>query len=775
MAEQNVKVALILSAYDKMSRVVNESVGKSVKALDKFKKAADKVGGTGGKTGAIGGMITAAAVYEFGKNAEEMAEKYEGVAISMKQSMTNAAGQTAPAYGRLIALSGKLSESFSGGKSQMIGMMNSLINTGMNANNITEEFAKSVLDYGRVMGIPYDEAATLIGKVGKMGKIAQKDMAALPDLLSRMKILGVSNAEDIASAVGKSGMGVMGMGGIENMQAMSAIIVKIQQATGGAARAGQGMQMIMAKLADPVKMEKFNAELAKSGIRMKFFGKNGKFLGIENMVAQLGQVPASLRQGLFSKMFGGKGAVASASIADLGITGYKNTLKKMADQQSLASKSEERGKLMTEQLSIAMSKLKGVMTGLGLELLPTLTKIANQVKDVTVAFMGWYESNKFLGGVLKYVVIGMGALKLITMAYNFVVLGSIRNVGTFAGGLIKFAKFVRSTNDTLYYHILNIKTYSKNVLSAIKAGAAWVKQMAVSMWNGIKRAALAVVGYAATLWTTYMPPVIAAATATWAWATATLAATWPILAIIGVVALLAAGVYLLIKHWSSVTAFFSKVWEKVKVVFGQFMQWFKGWGKYLIVPLMPFIGIPLLIIQNWSKITAFFAKIWAGIKGSFSKAWNWIASLGSTFYNAGSNIVKSIWNGIKAMASKPVEAIKAIVTKIRNFLPFSPAKEGPLATLHRVRIVETIAASMKATPITKAMKGIASGIEGQSYKFNGGGSGSSVVINYSPTISIPVGSGNDVKSAFADELKKHSSELMRIFENVQARKEMRRY
>lgn len=41
--------------------------------------------------------------------------------------------------------------------------------------------------------------------------------------------------------------------------------------------------------------------------------------------------------------------------------------------------------------------------------------------------------------------------------------------------------------------------------------------------------------------------------------------------------------------------------------------------------------------------------------------------------------------------------------KIRNFLPFSPAKEGPLSDLHRVKLIETIAQTITPTPLLERM------------------------------------------------------------------------
>ncbi|WP_168216312.1 phage tail tape measure protein [Halorussus halobius] len=49
--------------------------------------------------------------------------------------------------------------------------------------------------------------------------------------------------------------------------------------------------------------------------------------------------------------------------------------------------------------------------------------------------------------------------------------------------------------------------------------------------------------------------------------------------------------------------------------------------------------------------------------------------------DAGQSLVETIVSGIKDKASAPVDAVKDIAGKVRNVLPFSDAKEGPLSTL----------------------------------------------------------------------------------------------
>ncbi len=56
-----------------------------------------------------------------------------------------------------------------------------------------------------------------------------------------------------------------------------------------------------------------------------------------------------------------------------------------------------------------------------------------------------------------------------------------------------------------------------------------------------------------------------------------------------------------------------------------------------------------------------------------------LGNLGGLLYNAGRNVIQGLINGIRSMISNVGAAMSGIASKIRGFLPFSPAKEGPLA------------------------------------------------------------------------------------------------
>ena len=96
-------------------------------------------------------------------------------------------------------------------------------------------------------------------------------------------------------------------------------------------------------------------------------------------------------------------------------------------------------------------------------------------------------------------------------------------------------------------------------------------------------------------------------------------------------------------------------------------------------------------------------------QGLLSRITKWT----SKFFDAGKNIVQSIANGIKNSISMVTNAIDNVVSKVRDFLPFSPAKTGPLSDLHRLDfgiIADGIYNAKK--PVESAMRSLTQGAVG---------------------------------------------------------------
>jgi hypothetical protein len=159
---------------------------------------------------------------------------------------------------------------------------------------------------------------------------------------------------------------------------------------------------------------------------------------------------------------------------------------------------------------------------------------------------------------------------------------------------------------------------------------------------------------------------------------------------------------LVIRHWDKIKAFFATIWDNVKGNFLAAWEWIKNM-------LLTYNPVRLIFII-WDKVSAWFTDMWSRIKDIFLSHVDWVMGLGSRFVEAGKNIAISIWEGIKSMAHKPIEAITGITDKIMRFWPQSPAKEGALKNINRIRIVETISENIKAAPAIAAMRRVTNAI-----------------------------------------------------------------
>lgn len=156
-----------------------------------------------------------------------------------------------------------------------------------------------------------------------------------------------------------------------------------------------------------------------------------------------------------------------------------------------------------------------------------------------------------------------------------------------------------------------------------------------------------------------LTPLIASV---WSFTAALLAnpVTW---IVIGIVALIAALVLLYNKcEWfrDGVNAVLSFLKEKLLAIPGAVVQLFQS-----------------IVTGITTKITAARDAVSNGIKGVKEI----ITGAVSWFFESGKKIVTTFANGIKLAFTGAVDTVKGGLQKIRNLLPFSDAKEGPLSTL----------------------------------------------------------------------------------------------
>ena len=248
---------------------------------------------------------------------------------------------------------------------------------------------------------------------------------------------------------------------------------------------------------------------------------------------------------------------------------------------------------------------------------------------------------------------------------------------------------------------------------------------------------------------------------------------------IGWIALaIAAVAFLIYKYWKPITAFFKGVWKGLKEGMQPLMPVF----KQIVDALQPIIKPVKAIIEWFKKLIkpvedsggaaeAMGVKFGKAIADIILK----VAKLVAKIFEFGQKIGDMLAKGIRSKKKDTEGAINEHAQIIRDHLPHSPAKVGPLKDLNKLKIIETIVSTMKPAPLVNAMNKnlglMIGGIRGNIGRVGIGG-GASFVVNYSPTISMPSGT---TKDEFSQLLKRHKDEVVALLKREFERKERLAY
>lgn len=238
------------------------------------------------------------------------------------------------------------------------------------------------------------------------------------------------------------------------------------------------------------------------------------------------------------------------------------------------------------------------------------------------------------------------------------------------------------------------------------------------------------------------------------------------------------------------------VFGKIFGVVGKLFSLFRMISIFLIAnpwfaAIMAIAVAAFLIYKNWDTIKAWLLKAWEVISAKFTEAWlvikeigigvwealkgafmayvnfwktgiTWIVEWfqGLNLYDSGVKMIETLVNGIKAMASYPVEVIKGIFSKVGEYLPHSDADKGPLSTLTAsgAAIVDTMAQGARRAASNNNIGAAAAGgfspVDKISIMADTAGTGvGGMTISYSPTIYVSGPDAAQNKAAVESGLK----------------------
>lgn len=709
MAAQKVMDArIILSAVDNASRVIARFETAAITRLTNVRKAADKISKA---SFAVGQQMGQAGLIAAGALALPIKK-----AMDFQEQMTDV---------RKVV-------------------------SGLEKETAFKSMSRDVLRLGREIPLAHKELADLAAAGGRMG-INRKHIIGYSRDVAKMSIAFDTAAgkigEDMAKLSNVMGLPINKLGELgdainyldDNASAKGPDIIDVMRRAGGTARqlgmqapnlaalastflsmgsgvevAGTASNALMRELAlANIQGERFQKGLKVIGLNAKEVSKGMAVDPQKTILAVLDKIntlPKSKQVEVTTQLFGKEYGDDIAKLGQ-GVKEYRRQLELLNDPKLKGSMQREfqaRSKTTAAQVKLLKNNTNELLITLGTGLLPMVNKVVAAIIPVAQKITGWIEKNQKLANGIAMVVAGFAALTLSASALSFLVSGAASTISVLSKIGGVAVKMLGGKAKILLFITKTVLPSFLKILGFARTAILFVGRAVLMLGRAL-----------------LMNPVGLIITA------------------IGVAA------FLVIKFWKPIKAFFVRLWEGVKWASLAFWEW----AKKMFFNYHPF-G---LLIKHWVKVKGFFVNLWAGIK--------------TVFYEAGKGLMNMLWKGIEIMIKKPIEAIKKMAKKIRDYLPFSPAKEGPLRDIHRVRIVETIAEGIdkKRDTIKRSMSmAISGGINSPAVNMGGAGGGG-VSVNFSPNITIN-GGGADLKEQIISSLKQYQGDFIKLIDEAQRRK-----
>jgi len=144
--------------------------------------------------------------------------------------------------------------------------------------------------------------------------------------------------------------------------------------------------------------------------------------------------------------------------------------------------------------------------------------------------------------------------------------------------------------------------------------------------------------------------------------------------------------------WSHITNAASMAWDGLKSMSQSAWEWIKA----------PFERLASVASSAWEKVKNAASGAWDSVTST-------VSNLAGTAFESGKAILTTVGEGIKSAVTAPYRAAKSALSFVRDLLPFSDAKEGPLANLTRSgsALLEALAGGITkaATVPAKAIAG----------------------------------------------------------------------
>lgn len=316
------------------------------------------------------------------------------------------------------------------------------------------------------------------------------------------------------------------------------------------------------------------------------------------------------------------------------------------------------------------------------------TGLFNIFKQLSPYIAGVGTALLIYNGYLQATVIWTKAVALATKIWNAVTKANpimliAIAVGLLIGYLIKLAGGWDVVKAKLIAFLPTLKQIGMTILTAVMPIIKQLQTVFFTVVNAIKTYVLPVLNSIIFGIVAGFQALVGAVRENWGLISAVIQVAWAVIS-----SYLATGIEvvktLLIGGFKVIGSVLSGVWQMISGVVQT------SWS---IIYGIVSIGLKLLK-GDWKGAWDAMLKMLKGVGEGVGK---FFKGLKTTFYDSGKAIIETLTKGIKSVINGPVDAVKAGLEKVREFLPFSDAKKGPLSqlTLNGSKIVTTMAEGIK--------------------------------------------------------------------------------
>lgn len=345
----------------------------------------------------------------------------EEATVGLKTSMLQADGKVDKAFSAIAKKAEELGNKLPGTTKDFFSSANELIRQGVPAQVVANGGLEASAKFGVLMKMNQGQAATTIAKVREAYGLGATELPQMADLMQRasyssgispqdfldvaryaaptyntMKLTGLNNARQLLAVQGiAAGVGLESTSFGTNFAQMLSRLSQVDQR--------------VAKNSPDARAVK--ALLDKHNIDMSFYGKDGEFSGVENMMQQLAKLRGLStidKQHVAKVMFGDEAGRPAQILIDKGLESYREQLSKMDNQASLDQRLDEVLSSLAAKLEALGGTIENVMARMASQLGTGSKPLVDKANSFFGDVGGFFEENP-VAGTAGLAGLGLGA------------------------------------------------------------------------------------------------------------------------------------------------------------------------------------------------------------------------------------------------------------------------------------------------------------------------------------------------------------------------------